>query len=195
MIMPQHQHQHQGQARSDFDTARNVMFVVVTAWAMALRVPLRKACGKNHIGAFYFIVPFFIFLFAGFTNTEPLMYWIPVFFAGCAFNAMTAARIKKRGYHVHTYSWGDPWLGRMVVLGCRKPGFAEFGESLLVVVIGLFAMELLHNDYVFNFFLYGAGAMLVAQALSRSAIERSVDTRRDAILDSEAYVRALRQRR
>jgi hypothetical protein len=178
-----------------FTNAKNLAYVICATWSMSLTVPLRSACGRNYIGIHAVTVPVWIFLFAGASEIPELLAWIPVFWMGCFFNRITAAGMRRAGYHVHTYSRGDSWIGNKICFFSKSLFAGVVGEMIAVILIGWALSEGYHRPELMNYFLYGTVPMLVMELFAKQTRDQRDDAVRDAMVEQYGRYPVFQRRR
>lgn len=167
--------------------------MVLSAWAMTIKLPMRSACGRTFVGIHVIAGPILIFLFSEASKTPALLAWIPVFWFACVTNALTLS-LKSRREFVPDDDPGDCWLAKKVFFFIKSDQGLRNAEILLSTVIGGIWSVACDCPAILNYFLLGSFAMAATLLWARFEQHRFVMASRRAAVVQQTLAQRLKRR-
>ncbi|HEY4309321.1 MAG TPA: hypothetical protein VGN12_07700 [Pirellulales bacterium] len=181
------------QPETDSRTAAHLVYLIINVWAMTLYLPLRRQTGKDHIGITGLLSVFFIPLYATFANAPDILILLPVFITSIVMHRLGHWRRHAAGRFEHTYYGGDPWAAKLL-LRCKDERKCKvLGEPVLAFCVGVLLLP--YGDAVGGYFMAGALALGVSQAMLFQQDEQRLDDMRNGMIENEALMRRFHEQR
>jgi hypothetical protein len=163
----------------------NIGLALVRIWAMTLYAPLRIKMGRDHIGYAGLLGLVLIFFYAGLNRAIPLLVLIPILILHYFCQSLSGFQERRRGIVRHTWYGGVPWIAMRLMFTKNESVAKQFGEPLIVLVLGCFMWE----DWpsVAKYFWWGAAAMVFNNLVLEDMERRRTDQMSNAQIEAEYY--------
>lgn len=166
----------------DTQTGMNLLYLLASAWAITIYLPLRKGTGKEHCGIRGVVGFCWPFLACMVLKDITLLYIVPVYFISLLAHRAGHLRDFWAGRIVHTQYSGEPWLAWRLSPHVSEQRAKAVVEPLFVVCCSLGL--LLFSPGLGLYYFWGGIVMAAKQGFDNMAWQKQLDQQRDAQIEA-----------
>ncbi len=165
----------------------NLLFLIISSWAMTIWLPLRRYCGKDYLGIRAIMGWMVIATYAWIANDPVMDLLIPIYLLAILLRICGQIKLRFQGVIQHTRYDGDPWLARLVLFSKDENKCKSVGEPALAIMTGYFLLST--SDALGAYLIIGGFAMFLVQAVAERQYQRRIDEINNGRIENAVLMR------